>query len=143
MWLEGVTNPRWTGEEFIKWAKENGWTHAVMEEKTSGGTTWFCLKLYPQRATIKVLWYITGRVGFQGKAPDDTNVTVGAVADAFQRKKEELIAALEGGQGVRTFRSMQRSQSDQNGGELEMGQGRQKRDLRPPTKKGIVHGGGR
>jgi hypothetical protein len=68
MWLQGVTNPRWTEEECLKWTKENGWDTAVLENKGGKDTSWYCIKLYPQKGSLKMLWYITGRVGFQGVA---------------------------------------------------------------------------
>ena len=64
------------------------------------------------------------------------------MADAFQRKKEEVKNALDGGQGEHAFRSMQRSQSAHSEIEMEAGQGRGKREVRTPTKgiAGIADG---
>ena len=122
LWLEGVYNPRWTPEECLLFTKENGWLTATIESNPGPDTSYYIIRLFPGKGSIKMVWYIGERVGFQGTAPDGESVTLGSVADAFDRKYEQIAKALKGGVGGHAFESMKRAQSVQSRGEGERGQ---------------------
>ena len=66
-----------------------------MEEVENKDTTWYKIVLFPGKGSLTVVWYETGRLGAQGKAPRGERVTLEAVLDSFVDEWEE------GEEGVR------------------------------------------
>ena len=60
-------------------------------------TNWYRIKLFPGKGSMVILWYVTGRVGWQGVAPEGSDITMDTIADSFELKWEEIEQGVKSG----------------------------------------------
>jgi alkylated DNA repair dioxygenase AlkB len=136
MWLQGVRNPRWTERQCMEWIKESlGVTTAVMHVNDTKDTNWYRIQLFPPPASLVMIWYVTGKLGWQGEPADGSDLTIGTIADLFDLKWAEIEEGVREG-GRDAYQGMRRSQSIAGGTGGEEIVDKDRRGSRTPTRPG-------
>ena len=147
-WIEGKLNPTLTMRAMNDWALDRGWDPETKEVDAGKPTARFETVLFKGKASMKLVQYLGGRLGVQGKAPARYGLTTGDVGRLFLEewgKKKEKVEE----NGVKVFQKMKRSLSGvkQEEEEEEGGEGGRRgsaRKRRTPSKlmeKGMVEEG--